>query len=85
MTSIYNDLPCHWTQELFSKFKTIRSPDHLQIISDLITTRFEFWCISPKLRNTLTKNKIDKMIEIWSQEVLNFDSVIVTNFNLFEK
>lgn len=84
MTSIYHDLPCYWTQDLFSKFKTIRSPDHLQLISDLITTRFEFWCISPNLRKTLTKSKIDKMIEIWSQEVLNFDSVIETNFNLFD-
>ncbi|MES2515306.1 MAG: hypothetical protein V4580_14230 [Bacteroidota bacterium] len=83
MITISKDFPCNWTENIFNKFQKLKSPNHLKLISDLITTRFEFWCISPKLRSTLSKLKIDEMIEIWSEEVLNFDSVIETNFNVF--
>jgi len=84
MITLSKDYPCYWTKTLFNKFQNISSPNHLKLISDLITTRFEFWCISPKLKNTLSKNKITEMIEIWSEEVLNFDSIIEPDFNVFE-
>jgi hypothetical protein len=84
MVTLSKDFPCYWTKNIFEKFKNIEAPNHLKLISDLIATRFEFWCISPKLKNTLTNNKINEMIKIWSEEVLNFDSIIETDFNLFE-
>lgn len=84
MTTLNKDYYCNWTENLFNEFRDLKSPNHLKLISDLITTRFEFWSISPKLRKTLTKNKIDEMIKIWSEEVLNFDSIIETDFNVFE-
>jgi len=84
MITLSKDYPCYWTKTFFNKFQNISSPNHLKLISDLITTRFEFWCISPKLKNTLSKNKITEMIEIWSEEVLNFDSIIEPDFNVFE-
>lgn len=84
MVTLSKDFPCNWTENLFTEFNNIKSPNHLKLISDLIATRFEFWCISPKLKNTLTKNKIAGMIKILSEEVLNFDSIIETDFNVFE-
>lgn len=84
MITLSKEFPCYWTENLFNKFQDLKHPNHLKLISDLITTRFEFWCISPQLRNTLSKKKITEMIKIWSDEVLNFDSIIETEFNLFE-
>ena len=84
MITLSKDFPCYWTENLFNEFRNLKHQKHLKLISDLITTRFEFWCISPKLKNTLSKNKITEMIDIWSDEVLNFDSIIETEFNVFE-
>jgi hypothetical protein len=84
MITLSKEFPCYWTENLFNSFQSLKSPNHLKLISDLITTRFEFWCISPQLRNTLSKNKITEMIKIWSDEVLNFDSILKTDFNVFE-
>ena len=84
MITLSKDFPCYWTENLFNEFQSLKSPNHLKLISDLITTRVEFWCISPKLKNTLSQNKISEMFKIRSEEVLNFDSIIETNFNVFE-
>lgn len=84
MITLSKEFPCYWTENLFNIFQGLKPPNHLKLISDLITTRFEFWCISPQLRNTLSKKKITEMIKIWSDEVLNFDSIIETEFNVFK-
>lgn len=84
MVTLSKEFPCNWTENLFNKFHNLKPPNHLKLISDLIATRFEFWCISPKLRNSLTQNRVAEMIDIWSEEVLNFDSIIQTDFNVFE-
>lgn len=84
MITLSKEFPCNWTENLFNEFQGLKSPNHLKLISDLIATRFEFWCISPQLRNKLSNNKIAEMIKIWSDEVLNFDSIIKTEFNVFE-
>ena len=84
MISIHNNFKCNWTIELFDKFQNIKSTEHLKLISDLITTRIEFWCISPKLKQNISTEKINELIQIWSKEVLNFDYVIETKLNLFE-
>lgn len=84
MTTLSKAFPCRWTENLFTEFHALKSPNHLKLISDLISTRFEFWCISPKLKNSLNKEKVDEMIKIWSNEVLNFDSDIQTDYNVFD-
>ncbi len=84
MITISKDYPCYWTENLFIKFQSIKHPNHLKLISDLITTRFEFWCISPKLRDCLSKDKVDEMMKIWGEEVLNFEANLETGFNVFD-
>jgi len=84
MVTLSNDFYCNWTDNLFDKFQNIRSPNHLKLISDLITTRLEFWCISPRLKNSLNQNKLKELTQIFYNEVLNFDKNIETKFNLFE-
>lgn len=84
MITLHKDLKCKWTENLFKKFKNSKNSEHLKLISDLISTRFEFWCVSPKLKSKFAQEKINQMIEIWSNEVLNFDSEIETDFNIFE-
>lgn len=84
MVSLNREFKCNWTEKLFNKLKNTKEPNHLKIISDLITTRAEFWCISPKLRNHLNNDKIEKMFDIWKQETFNFQSDIHTDFNLFD-
>ncbi len=84
MITLHKNYKCNWTETLFNEFKNSKDSKHLKLISDLISTRFEFWCISPRLKNTFAQKKINQMIEIWSDEVLNFDSIIETDFNIFE-
>ncbi|WP_336703413.1 hypothetical protein [Chryseobacterium indologenes] len=75
---------CKWTENIFNLFKNFDSQNRLKIISDLLTTRFEFWCISIKLQKMIGSKKISELCEIWQSEILNFDENIQTDFNLFE-
>ncbi len=84
MVTLCKDFYCNWTDNLFNKFQNTKSPNHLKLISDLITTRLEFWCMSPRLKNTLNQNKLKELSLVFNKEVLNFDKNIVTEFNLFE-
>lgn len=38
----HKDYKCNWTEEIFKKFKTANEEEILKLISDLISTRFEF-------------------------------------------
>ena len=84
MITLHKDYKCNWTENLFVEFENVKSSQHLKLISDLISTRMEFWCMSPKLKNTIDKSKIKHLIKLCTEEVLNFDAVIKNEFNLFE-
>jgi len=84
MIAYHKDYKCNWTEELFKKFKSSKDEETLKLISDLITTRFEFWCISPTLKEQLKKDNILKLFSIWENEVFNFNYNLNTNFNLFK-
>ena len=85
ITATHRDYRCSWTEELFSRFNITSGDSHLKLISDLITLRVEFWCISPRLKNEIGSQKFKEMIDIWTQEVLNFDNNIPLDFNIFAK
>lgn len=78
------DYECKWTLEKFQLFKSNDKKFRLKVISDFLSTRFEFWCISPKLQRKLGSQKISELCKIWQSEVLNFDENIDIDFNLFE-
>jgi hypothetical protein len=75
---------CNWSSDLINKFSNQKKSNYKKIISDLITTRFEFWCISPKLYESIKREKVKELLEIWESEVLNHDFNINHNFNFFE-
>lgn len=83
MTSIHKDYQCNWTSELFEKFKKSNKDETLKLISDLVTTRIEFWCLSPTLKSKISDEKFKELVQIWNSEVWNYDSKLITDFNLF--
>ena len=42
MTTLHKDFKCNWTENLFIQFESSKNSEHLKLISDLISTRFEF-------------------------------------------
>lgn len=80
--SIYN---CIWTNKLFNLFNESKDLDHLKIISDLISMRTEFWCISPMLLRNIKPDNVDQLMKIWSKELFNFDSDFKNDFIFFKK
>lgn len=84
MIALSKDYHCNWTESLFNKFDGIKSPNHLKLISDLIATKLEFWCISPQLKNSLTNEKIKELFNTWEKNLSNFSSTLNIKFNLFE-
>jgi hypothetical protein len=78
------DYECRWTLEKFNLFKNTDNNSRLKIISDFLSTRFEFWCISPQLQKKLGSAKISDLCDIWQSEVFNFEDNIDIDFNLFE-
>ncbi|MFV8391344.1 hypothetical protein [Flavobacterium sp. LB2P6] len=53
MISQHKDYECNWTNNLFNMFKTGHQNLISKLISDLVSTRFEFWCISPSLKDSI--------------------------------
>lgn len=84
MIAQHKDFECNWTNKVFNIFQTGNQKIILKLISDLVTTRFEFWCISPTLKESIEKEKLTELFKIWESEVLNFDFEIKNKFNLFE-
>jgi len=76
--------PCDWSSDLINELKNSEKTNYKKIISDIISTRAEFWCISPKLYESINKKKKERLLEIWKNEVLNFSSNINNDFNFFE-
>lgn len=83
LVSLNTDFYCNWTENLFYRFQNLSSQSQLKLISELISTRIEFWCISPKLKNEIKKCKLETLMKIMENEVMNFDSIIKNDFNLF--
>ncbi|MEG0697350.1 MAG: hypothetical protein RR447_09455 [Algoriella sp.] len=84
LIALHDDYKCNWTQNIFDNFKKSDKKLRLKIISDFLTTRFEFWCISLKLKKEIGNEKISKLLKIWQNEVFNFNETLETDFNLFE-
>lgn len=84
MVAINDEYPCNWTIDLFQSIEDSSLEELKKHISDLISTRLEFWCMSSKVRNMISDKKYRQLTEIFSNEVLNFDSDILYNFNVFK-
>jgi hypothetical protein len=78
------DYVCRWSEILHEKFTSADEKGVLKIISDLVSTRMEFWCISPQLYNSLTEEKKKSLFQIWETEAFNHNWNIEYDFNLFE-
>lgn len=83
MITLSKDYFCNWTESQFKKFQNTTSPNHLKLISDLLATRCEFWCMSPQLKNSISNNKFKELFSICNKEAYNFNYDIDTEFNLF--
>ncbi|MFN7046011.1 MAG: hypothetical protein ACK4M1_12510 [Flavobacterium sp.] len=84
MIALHKDFLCNWTENIFNLLQTNNQNQNLKLISDLVATRFEFWCISPNLKEKIKSKKINELFKIWEDEVLNFEYDIKTKFNLFD-
>lgn len=78
------DYECKWTLNIFKKFKDCTKTDRLKMISDFLSTRFEFWCISPQLKKIIGDTKLIQLCKTWETYLFDFDSEINLEFNLFE-
>lgn len=79
----HNEYKDYWLNDFILRIKGGEKTEIFKELSDLISTRIEFWCISPKLFKSLLKDKIEYLKKIWEQEVLNFSHEIDVDFNLF--
>lgn len=85
LIATHEDYECSWTMNIFDKFKSESVKGQLKIISDFLSSRFEFWCISPNLKQSLSHQKIINLCKVWENEIHNFNKEINIEFNLFEK
>jgi hypothetical protein len=68
------DLPSDYFTYLVSKFEKCKNlNEYTNILSDLITARLEFWCMSPDLFAKLDKDKLNKYIEFFTQNINSHD------------
>lgn len=85
MIAYHKEFKCNWTNNIFEKIQTSRKGEYLKIISDLISARLEFWCISPSLKSQIGEQKIDLLKDIWVKYLDYYDKEdIKIDFNLFE-
>ncbi|AOC96285.1 hypothetical protein BB050_03196 [Flavobacterium anhuiense] len=84
LIAFHADYICKWSEILFEKIINSDDAQIKKIISDLISTRIEFWCISPELYNTLDEKKKKELFTIWEKEAFNHSWNIENTFNLFQ-
>jgi hypothetical protein len=80
----HKEYTCNWTSDLIKKLRDY--PDlYLKEISDLITFRCEFWAISERLYDSISKSKIIEFEELLSENNYSHEYSINHSFNLFEE
>lgn len=79
----HKDYPCRWSNLLLKNMRESEDANILKIISDLIAIRFEFWCISPILKERVD-HKINELFFTWENNISEFNFDASTDFNLFE-
>lgn len=80
----HKDFKCIWSENLICNFKKSNEDQKLKIISDLISLRSEFWCISPQLYKQIGNIQFEKLFRLWKENITNHNYDLKTDFNLFE-
>lgn len=69
---------------LVEQFRSCSSFDgYKAILSDLITARLEFWCMSPKVFSQLKKNKLDKYIDFFTENINSHEFDLHSGIDIF--
>ena len=79
----HKDYPCKWTVDFLEKIKDASTTEILKELSDLITLRLEFWTMSPKLFNQIDKDDLEEYKKIFTENIFNHDSKLITDLNIF--
>lgn len=81
----HKSYPCEWTNNFVTRIENGSRQNIFKELSDLITTRLEFWAMSPTLFNNIDKNKIEEYGKVFMINGFNHNEYIYTHLNLFEK
>lgn len=81
-----SDLHSDFFEYLVDKFwKCSSLEEYKGILSDLITARLEFWCMSPDLFFTLNKEKLNQYIEFFTANINSHNFDLHSWINIFEQ
>lgn len=80
----HTDFIDDWIRNYIKSWDNLDKIELEKKITELFTTRLESWVISPKLYRLLDKKNINKLIDYWNTNQMNYSSDQTINFNLFE-
>ncbi|MDP4284347.1 MAG: hypothetical protein Q8891_07990 [Bacteroidota bacterium] len=73
-----------WANEMKALFENSSTKTILKALSDLVSARCEFWCMSEKLFLSILKKIREEYKVFFMQNVLDHNKDLLVNFNLFQ-
>lgn len=77
--------PCPWIKELIERLSINNLEAIKKILSELITFKLDYWCMSPSLWENIGIENQNKFKLLYSENFYNTSTKIKTEFNLFKE
>lgn len=83
ITGCHGKFANDWTRDYINSWADLSQVQFEEKLTDLLATRTNTWCISPVLLRSLSKQRIQQMLDYWDEHGQNLSAEQVAGFNLF--
>lgn len=73
-----------WIRKYVDEWENLNSEQLELKLTNLFAAHIENWGLSPKIKNNISKQTLDKFVNYSFENALNIDEEQITEFNLFE-
>jgi hypothetical protein len=81
----YREIQTEWMSKFIDSFRNISTREFEYMISNILATRIESFCISPALLNSIEESKLKYFLSYWNVNSDNMSELQEFNLNLFGK
>lgn len=80
----HNNHVNQWIENYVNSWHITNDSEVMKMLTELLSTRMNSWCLSPRLYSQFSQQTINKFLNYWNNNYMNIDYDQHTDFNLFE-